>query len=395
MSKIQSISGMRYKKENFNSLKQDIMTIQSNFAGGAGPNVTLNDNCEFVCRIQNKNAEISKSSPEQKYLLNEILKYYELNSNQKVQGFNSNYFKDLTELMSKKNMKANEYSKKRIELFNLRVNNFHESYINYLKKEGKDTKMQSSMNKTINPMSATFHLNLNNKNPLPISRTKKIKKPDSYSFIELKNSYLKQFPNNFFYRYENSAFSLNNENYFRKRNNPKNRILFKSASYLNKFEKENNEQNLAQKLSALNINIKEDDTKKNDAEMELKEKKSKEEYLNTRNKKNYMNFLKSKYQFIEDKAQEKKEYKLSIKDIKVFNMFKYRPKALFVKLRNKNEGKKLFFRKIEKEMNKSTAFEPNLKLKPIRKKPNKIQLSKFNSLNYSINQIYSKYFKSD
>ena len=266
---------MRYKKENFNSLKQDIMTIQSNFAGGAGPNVTLNDNCEFVCRIQNKNAEISKSSPEQKYLLNEILKYYELNSNQKVQGFNSNYFKDLTELMSKKNMKANEYSKKRIELFNLRVNNFHESYINYLKKEGKDTKMQSSMNKTINPMSATFHLNLNNKNPLPISRTKKIKKPDSYSFIELKNSYLKQFPNNFFYRYENSAFSLNNENYFRKRNNPKNRILFKSASYLNKFEKENNEQNLAQKLSALNINIKEDDTKKNDAEMELKEKKIK------------------------------------------------------------------------------------------------------------------------
>ena len=44
-----------------------------------------------------------------------------------------------------------------------------------------------------------------------------------------------------------------------------------------------------------------------------------------------MNFLKSKYQFIEDKAQEKKEFKLSIKDIKVFNMFKYRPKALFVK----------------------------------------------------------------
>ena len=129
MSKIQSISGMRYKKENFNSLKQDIMTIQSSFAGGAGPNVTLNDNCEFVCRIQNKNAEISKSSPEQKYLLNEILKYYEVNSNQKVQGFNSNYFKDLTELMSKKNIKTNEYSKKRIELFNLRVNNFHESYI--------------------------------------------------------------------------------------------------------------------------------------------------------------------------------------------------------------------------------------------------------------------------
>ena len=247
------------------------------------------------------------------------------------------------------------------------------------------------MNKTINPMSATFHSNLNNKNPPPISRTKKIKKSDSNSFFELKNSFLKEFPTNFFYRYDKSAFSINNENYFRKRNNPKNRTLFKSASYLNKLDIENNEQNLEQKLSSLNIDIK-DDTKKNDAEMELIEKKSKEEYLNTRNKKNYMNFLKSKYQFIEDKAQEKKEYQLSIKDIKIFNMFKYRPKDLFLKIRNKDEERKIFFRKIEKEMNKSSALEPALKLKPIRKKKNKILLSKFKSLNFSINQLYSKYF---
>ena len=382
---------MRYKKEDFRSLKKDIMTIQNNFIGGPGPSVTLNENCEFVSRIHNKDADISKSTPEQKYLLNEILKYYELSSNKKAQGFNSNYFRDLTELMSKKNMKTNDYTKKRIELFNSRVNNYHESYINYLKKEGKDTKMQSSMNKTINPMSATFHLNLNNKNPPPISRTKKIKKSDSYSFFELKNSYLKEFPTNFFFLYDKSAFSINKENYFRKRNNHKTRTLFKSASYLNKLDIENNEQSLSQKLSSLNIDIK-DDTKKNDAEMELIEKKSKEEYLNTRNKKNYMNFLKSKYQFIEDKAQEKKEYQLSIKDIKVFNMFKYRPKDLFLKIRNKDEERKIFFRKIEKEMNKSSALEPALKLKPIRKKKNKILLSKFNSLNFSINQLYSKYF---
>ena len=130
MSKSQSLSGMRYKKENFRALKDDMMNIEKNFGGGSGPSVVMNENCEFVCRIQNRNSKNSKPTPEQKYLLNEILKYYELNSNQKVQGFNSNYFKDLTELMSKKNMKANEYSKKRIELFNLRVNNFHESYIN-------------------------------------------------------------------------------------------------------------------------------------------------------------------------------------------------------------------------------------------------------------------------
>ena len=389
MSKLQTLSGMRYRKEDFRSLKDDIMSIQNNFAGGPGPSVTLNEKCEYVCRIQNRNADISKPSPEQRYIMNQILKYYELNSNQKAQGFNNNYFKDLTDLLSKKNIKTNDYTKKRIELFNSRVNNHHESYINYLKKEGKDTRMQSSMNKTINPMSATFHLNLNNKNHIPISRMKKIKKSESISFIELKNSYLKQFPNNFLNKYEISASSINNENYFRKRNNPRNRTLFKSASFLNKFNIENNESNLAQKLSSLNINIKED-IKKNDANMELIEKKSKEEYLNTRNKKNYMNFLKSKYQFIESNAKEKKEYKLSLKDIKIFNMFKYRPKDLFLKIRNKEEGKKLFFRKIEKEMNKSTVSEPVLK--PIRKKTNKIKIMKFKSLNNSINQIYRKFF---
>ena len=382
------MSGMRYKKENFRLLKDDIMSIEG-IGGGKGPSFTLNENCEYVCRIQNQNARISKPTAEQRYLFNEILKYYELNSNQTVQGFNSNYFRDLSELMSKKNLKTNDYTKKRIALFNSRINSHHKSYINYLKKERKDTRMRSSMNKTINPMNVTFNLKLNNK---PIM--KKENKSKNNSFISLKNSYLEQMTKYFCDRNEKSATTIKvGENFFLKRNIPKTRTLFKSASYLNKFNIENSESNLKHKLSLLNIKIK-DDINNNSAAMELMEKKSKEEYFNTRNKKNYMKFLRSKYQFIEDNTTEKNESKLYIKEIKIFNMFKYKPKNLFVKIRNKDEDKKIFFRKIEKEINKSNASEPVFK--PIRKKIIKKKLStsytKFNSLENSVNQIYNKYF---
>ena len=391
MSKFKALSGMKYKKENFRLLKDDIMSIEG-IGGGKGPSFTLNENCEYVSRIKSQ-TRISKPTAEQRYLFNEILKYYELNSNQTIQGFNKNYFRDLTELMSKKDIKTNDYTKKRIELFNSRINSHHKSYIKYLKKEGKDTKMQSSMNKTINPMNVTFNLKLNNNIIM-----KKEKKPKNNSFIRLKNSLLEQMTKYFFDRYEKSASTIKlGEDFFLKKNLPKNRTLFKSASYLNKFNIENSESNLNHKLSLLNIKIK-DDINKNNAEMELMEKKSKEEYFNTRNKNNYMKFLRSKYQFIEDNTPEKNESKLSIKDIKIFNMFKYRPKNLFLKIRNKAEDKKIFFRKIEKEVNKSNASE--LVFKPIRKKINKKQLStsysKFNILNNSVNQIYNKYFnKSD
>ena len=364
MSKSQSLSGMRYKKENFRALKDDMMNIEKNFGGGSGPSVVMNENCEFVCRIQNRNSKNSKPTPEQKYLLNEILKYYELNSNQIVQGFNSQYFSDLTELMSKRNMKTSEYTKKRIELFNSRVNNNHKSYINYLKKEGKDTKMKSSMNKTINPMNVTYNLKLNDNNNPFNSTMKKDDKNDTTS--------------------SDKNFSSNRNNKYKE-----NKTLFKSASYINKYKTKNDDLKLAHNLSLVNYKIKEE-INKNDEEMEIMEKKSKDEYFYTRNKNKYMNFLKSKYHFVEGKNPEKKEPKLSIKDIKIKNMFKIKKKQSEV------EDKKLFFKKLEKDIKKQNDSESEFK--KIRLRTNKKQLSnsfyKHNIIYNSVIQHYNKFFEN-
>ena len=397
MSKSQSLSGMRYKKENFRALKDDMMNIEKNFGGGSGPSVVMNENCEFVCRIQNRNSKISNPTPEQKYLLNEILKYYELNSNQIVQGFNSQYFSDLTELMSKRNMKTSEYTKKRIELFNSRVNNNHKSYINYLKKEGKDTKMKSSMNKTINPMNVTYNLKLNDNNNPFNSTMKKANKSNSSFFIDFKKLYLNRYAKNFFYRNDKNDTTSSDKNFSSNRNNKykENKTLFKSASYINKYKTKNDDLKLAHNLSLVNYKIKEE-INKNDEEMEIMEKKSKDEYFYTRNKKKYMNFLKSKYHFVEGKNPEKKEPKLSIKDIKIKNMFKIKPKDIFLKKQSEVEDKKLFFKKLEKDIKKQNDSESEFK--KIRLRTNKKQLSnsfyKHNIIYNSVIQHYNKFFEN-
>ena len=97
-----------------------------------------------------------------------------------------------------------------------------------------------------------------------------------------------------------------------------------------------------------------------------------------------MNFLKSKYHFVEGKNPEKKEPKLSIKDIKIKNMFKIKPKDIFLKKQSEVEDKKLFFKKLEKDIKKQNDSESEFK--KIRLRTNKKQLS--NSF-YKHNIIYN------
>jgi hypothetical protein len=225
---------------------------------------------------------------------------------------------------------------------------------------------------------------------------RKTNKSNSSFIINFKNSYLNRYTSNYFYKTDKSTFTSSVKNFYPNRNNKykDNKSFFKSASYINKYKIKNDDLKVGNNLSSLNIKIK-DEINKNDEEMEMMEKKSKEEYFNTRNKKKYMNFLKSKYHFIEGKNPEKKEHKLSIKDIKIKNMFNTKPKDIILKKQEEVEDKKLFFKKLEKEVKKSIDSEPKFKRIKLRinKKQSSNSFSQYKILNKSVFQIYHKFFE--
>ena len=78
-----------------------------------------------------------------------------------------------------------------------------------------------------------------------------------------------------------------------------------------------------------------------------------------------MKFLKYKYQFIEDKNFEKKLPKITSKDIKRINIFKFKPKNKFISKEVKDGYKFIFFKKIK---NKIDGFNNSTKsLKSLKK----------------------------
>ena len=82
-------SGIKIKKESYKLLKEEIRSIKSNINKELyNVGVFINEKEEYIWRANQKNKNI-KSSSQQNYDLNEILKYYELNKNKYFQGFTS------------------------------------------------------------------------------------------------------------------------------------------------------------------------------------------------------------------------------------------------------------------------------------------------------------------
>ena len=374
-----SSSGIKYKRENFRALKDEMQNIRFDINKEMSHvAVALNDKNEYIFRVQNRDSYFSRPNAEERYLFNQILKHYELSGNHLPQGFNNKYFSKLSDLMSLKNISTNEYSKKRIELFNSRINENHKSYINYLKKKGGDINLQSTINKKLNPMNMTFSIKLRNKmfnlkyqknkNNQNIIRRSKIlsiirhtSKTGFHPDYTL--SSFNQYRKNIKYRNEPSLStardeSSNSRRYLKNKNTIN--AINKSSSKYN--TKKNNDIKFTNSFSLPQVDFNNQNEVDNDSnikeklekEMEIKEKKSKEEFLSTYNKTNYINFLKLKYHFIEDKNYEGKQRKITFKDIKRRNMFRFKPKNKFILKKEKDNDKIIFFKKIDNECNKQS-----------------------------------------
>lgn len=354
---------MKYRRENFKALKDELRNIKFDINGQmAHSNVLLNDKNEYIFRVQNRDSYFSRPTPEQKYLFNEILKHYELSINHLIQGFNNIYFDKLSDLMSIKKIRTNEYSKKRIELFNSRINENHKSYINYLKRKGNDADLRSTISRKYNPMNMTFTTQLRNKifnikeRKNKIIQRNQIKdissiNPKSFTKLGLNSDFnissFNQYKKSIHYKNENSLStardvddSINSKNIIAQK-------IIINQSFPNKI----NKKNFKKSMPMFDLNNK-NDINKNEDDIEIKEKKSKEEFFKTFNKKNYMKFLKFKYHFVEDQFSQEKEPKLSIKDIKRKNMFRFKPRNKFILKKAKDGDKIIFFKKIENDINR-------------------------------------------
>ena len=70
-----SSSGIKYRRENFRALKDEMLNIR--FAINKEMSqaaILLNDKNEYIFRVQNRDSYFSRRSPEQRYIFNEILK---------------------------------------------------------------------------------------------------------------------------------------------------------------------------------------------------------------------------------------------------------------------------------------------------------------------------------
>ena len=352
--------GIKIKKEDFKSLKDEIQNIKGNINEEmCSAGVFMNEREEYVWRA-NKKKMYEKSSPEKKYDLNEILKYYELNKDKYIQGFTNNYFRKLTDLMAKNKYK--KYTKERLDLFNSRINKSQKIYINYLKKNGKDSDVKSSINKIVKTPFVTSLYSYNSKIYKNKNENKKIQKNNLLynNYIQNQKSFLSSNISTFSNyhdkktvkikknKYESNEFlnwkkNLNNSN---AKNKFKNKFLTKYFSYKNMLKKENksNSKELAHNFSFSYYNK----NKLNSSDNNIYD--GKEEFFKDLDKDKYHDYLRNQYHFFDDYYIDKNRILFELKTKKRKNLFNLKPNGKFLEKIIKDVKKYDFFNKIKRNI---------------------------------------------
>ena len=400
-------NGIKIKKENYKALKEEIKNIKYNINEemyNAG--VFMNENEEYIWRAKKKKI-YQKSSPEKRFDINEILKYYELNKDKYLQGFTSKYFRQLTDLLTKNMHK--KYPKERMDLFNSRINKSQKIYCKVLKKGEEDADINSSINKKINnPFVTTLYPYKGNKNN-NMKVNKKLKNNMSFSnygnihkVFSLNNILTLPYNNcdKTISKYNNknkmNDISTDRENENNSKiniNQNKNTILSKYHSYKNILSnKKNNNMNFENKSFSFGNN-------KNNNSVRLNRVESKDEFFNHLDQGKYIYFLKKQYNFFNEyNDKSKQNFESETKRRK--DMFNSKPNSKFLDKIIKDTSKLDFFNKIKRKIkneNSPPSFNLNKTNKIVIKKKGKevsfltsrfLKTMKFNN---DCQSIYDKY----
>ena len=398
-----SRKGIKIKREDFKSLKDEIKNIKRNINREIhSVRVFLNEKEDYAWRA-NKKQIFEKSSQEEKYNLNEILKYHELNKDKYIQGFTSKYFRKLTDLLSKNKYK--KYSKERLELYNSRINKSQKIYI---EKNDKDSNIKSSLNKKIkNPfITSLYSYNIKNYN---YKNENKIIKNNLLSNNYIKNqkaffsSSISSFSNRVYdkkiakNKSKSNDFSEWRKQLYKSNKKNKNKFFSKYMSYKNMMEKTiKNGNELENNFSFSYYNKNKINSSKNNMI------DGREEFFNDLDKDKYHNFLRSQYQFFDDYYIAKNTMAFELKTKRRRNMFNSSQNNIFLEKSIKDASKTDFFNKIKRQIERENSPIVKISNNNIRFNKNKdrcipslsARFLKTMKFNKDCNLIYEKFKKT-
>ena len=368
-NKIQNNGMIKIKKRNYLSEKKEKLYMDKEIKSGA----IMNEKIQEVWRGKH-NQLYENSYPEEKYMLNEILKKYQSNKDQ-LKGFNYKYILELTDLLGQKDK---NFSKKRLELYNNRIHNIKKQYSNknekYLLKSYKKAYNVSNkpnhktdlFNKK-NQMTFMTNFNgdiKNNKNKTYNSFYNKRNKNNNYNFANMNSNKYIEIYNKTSYNY-NSPLRVASLKFLL--SNPKSKSS--RREHLKNINK-NLESNFTSSFYLTQYNMNNDDS------FDTTSLVGKEDFLISGDREKYHEYLQKEYKFFD--VPRLRQIKFLLDKQKRIKLFKKMPNAKYLNYRREDPLKTEIFRKIKREKNKTyfgfvkdiTKNEKKSRLPGIVTKPN-------------------------
>ncbi len=316
---------IKYKKRNYLSEKKEVLNINKEFGQGG----FIKDSSEEIWRGRKKKL-YPKSNQEEKYMLNEILKKYQSNQDER-KGYNYKYVLELSNLLGQKDK---YFSKKRLELYKNRINNRKKTNISHTQKNLLD--------------------NIHNIQNIKTDFINKKKQKTFMTNIIGNNKYNKTY-NNFYNKekniYNNYISNSNNQKidfYNKTSNNYNSPIKIASLKYL--LTNPKNKNYIKNKGDKIITSFYLTQYNSNDADsFDTTSLVGKEAYLFSGDREKYHEFLQKEYKFFEQPKLRETKYLFDKQ--KRIKLFKKLTNDKFLNYNKKDPLKIEIFNKIHREKN--------------------------------------------
>ena len=328
---------MKNIKKNFLSEKKDTFCMNKNIQSGT----FVNDKIEEKWRGRIKR-RYTNNSTEEKFMINEILKKYKISQYEK-KGFNFKYILELSDLLGQKDK---EFSRKRLKLYNNRINIRKKTVLNNTEKNSLE---EFKVPKT--PQNFNIKLEIKQKPKIFMTNINGNNKNKTFNNFNKKGNF----------------FNINNYNKpsFSNYNSP-NRI--NSLKYLLTEENKNLKKNLTNKKIKNNINPSFYLTQyysKNEDSFDNTSLDGKEAFLLSGDREKYHEYLQKQYKFFEQPKLRQAKYLFEKQ--KRIKLFKNLPNLKFLNMRIEDPIKTEIFNRIYREKN-HVYFDKQKDLLRIKKK---------------------------
>ena len=362
---------IKIRRKNYLFEKNQKINIDNEIKVGGMGSTKKNDE---IWRVRAKELKDDPET-EQKYQLNQIVKKYNSNKDE-LKGYDYKYILELTDLLAKKD---NNFSKKRLELYNRRINS--KKNLDKLELD----KSLSQLYRTTNHLDQKPKLQGDklNKNPITfmtyIYGNNKINRKNNYynTFYKGRNK------NN------NSFNNQNNQNFYYKTSyNYNSPLRIKSLKYLLSDSKNkswgkdiiknnsNNNTNTGILITQYNNNVEDD--------FDNISLVGKEDFLISRDKEKYHEYLNKQYNFFNQPKLIQIKY-LYEKQKRV-KLFKKMPNAKYLLLKKEDPLKTEIFRRINREKN-NIYFDV---LKNMEKNNNKKTIDRLKNKSFNKGYFYKE-----